>query len=125
MKAMIALSLTALMLSGCATTKVSWDTLEENIGDDQYCQKAFSDEEDMEKCSIEMAARKRAKKLCAQAKYVEQCEVNAAYSWDSFKFVMSNKFDAKPTMTAAEKYPVMCNYGRGIKKPCEETVESN
>ena len=120
MRKMITVMLFAMLMTGCASNKLSWDTLRENIDNPDYCKSSFAESGEIDNCRVEMAARKRAKELCAQEKQSERCEINARYAWEGHKFHL----DDKVGMNAAEIYPVTCGYDEETRRPCQTTIQS-
>lgn len=107
-------------ISGCAMSPVSWDALGKNMDNEGYCRASYSDAADIDRCNIEMAARKRARDSCSGEAQKERCEIMAGYSWDSFKFFLQEN----PTMYSAQNYIVMCGSDPATQKPCQEPPEN-
>lgn len=109
--------LVSVVLTGCASNSVSWDSLEENNAGSNYCSTAFTKPEKIKSCSVEYTVYSKAKRECQKDSNPGYCVLMAEYSWDTFKDMVLN---VEPTQEHAKMFPIMCGHKDKAVQPCSK-----
>ena len=106
-----------ILLTGCASSGISWDTLKKEGSTSGYCRNNYDKQKNISSCEIELAALRNAQYQCKKDSHPSYCVLMAEYNWDNFKAVV---LTSAPTIKHAKLFPIMCGHKERKVRPCKE-----
>lgn len=109
--------LAAVIMSGCSSSIVSWDTLNKDGVSSNYCSESFNKLEKVKACEAEYAALKRANVECKRDSQPGYCMIMAEHGWKRFKDMLDI---SAPTKEHAKMYPILCGFKENNVTACSK-----
>ena len=106
-----------ILMAGCSSSGVSWDTLNQNGVSSNYCSATFKKLEKVKVCEAEYAALKRAQTECKKDSQLSYCMLMAEHGWKRFKDMLDI---SAPTKEHAKMYPILCGFKENNVTACSK-----